>query len=115
MMRKMRVAAIRRRAETCRRHTQNAIHLYLLPEQRIDRPNPVWAADATYIPMARGFGDLVAVLEWYSCRMLSWRLSNNLSVDFCVEAAIANYDAPEIFNTEQGSQSTAARLSGQLQ
>jgi len=83
----------------------------------IDRPNQVWAADVTYIPMARGFVYLVAVIDWFSRRILSWRLSNSLTADFCVEAlveAIARYGRPEIFNTDQGSQFTAMGFVGVL-
>jgi len=118
LMRKMGIAAIYRRANTSRRHPRNAIYPYLLRKLTIDRPNQVWATDVTYIPMARGFVYLVAVLDWYSRRVLSWRLSNSLSADFCVEAleeAIARYGAPEIFTTDQGSQFTAASFIGVLQ
>ena len=83
----------------------------------IDRPNQVWAADVTYIPMERGFVYLVAVIDWFSRKVLSWRVSNSLTADFCVEAleeAIARYGAPEIFNTDQGSQFTAADFIGVL-
>ena len=73
----------------------------------IDRPNQVWCADITYIPMRRGFLYLVAIMDWFSRKVLAWRLSNSMDADFCVEAlkeAIARYGAPEIFNTDQGSQ-----------
>ena len=76
----------------------------------IERPNQVWAADITYIPMKRGFVYLFAVMDWASRRVLSWRLSNTLTTDFCIEAvqeAIHRYGAPEIFNTDQGSQFTS--------
>lgn len=76
----------------------------------IDRPNQVWAADITYIPMARGFVYLVAIMDWHSRRVLSWRLSNTLTPDFCVEAcedALARHGSPEIFNSDQGSQFTS--------
>lgn len=90
---------------------------YLLRHLDIDRPNQVWAADVTYIPLARGFVYLVAVIDWFSRRILSWRLSNSLTADFCVEAleeAIARYGWPEIFNTDQGSQFTAMDFVGVL-
>ncbi|PKN65795.1 MAG: hypothetical protein CVU54_18520 [Deltaproteobacteria bacterium HGW-Deltaproteobacteria-12] len=83
---------------------------YLLREIQITRANHVWCADITYIPMARGFCYLVAVMDWASRMVLAWRLSNTLDSSFCVEAleeAIANYGCPEIFNTDQGSQFTA--------
>ena len=76
----------------------------------IDRPNQVWCADITYIPMRRGFLYLVAIMDWYSRKVLAWRLSNSMDADFCVEAlkeAIARYGAPEIFNSDQGSQFTS--------
>jgi len=110
LMRKMGLEAIYRRANTSRRHPRHPVFPYLLRGLVIDRPNQVWAADVTYIPMARGFVYLVAVIDWYSRRILSWRLSNSLTADFCVEAleeAIARYGRPEIFNTDQGSQFTA--------
>jgi putative transposase len=83
----------------------------------IDRPNQVWAADVTYLPKARGFVYLVAVIDWFSRRILSLRLSNSLTADFCVEAleeAIARYGRPEIFNTDRGSQFTAMDFVGVL-
>ena len=110
LMRRMGLEAIYRRANTSRRHPRHPVFPYLLRGLVIDRPNQVWAADVTYIPMARGFVYLVAVIDWYSRRILSWRLSNSLTADFCVEAleeAIARYGRPEIFNTDQGSQFTA--------
>jgi len=82
---------------------------YRLRGLAITRPNQVWAMDITYIPMARGFVYLAAVLDWHSRRVLAWRVSNSLTPDFCIEAveeAIGNYGAPEIFNTDQGSQFT---------
>jgi putative transposase len=107
LMRKMGIAALYRRSNTSRRHPRHAIYPYLLRKLLIDRPNQVWATDVTYIPMARGFVYLVAVMDWYSRKVLSWRISNSLSADFCVEAleeAITRYGPPEIFNTDQGSQ-----------
>lgn len=76
----------------------------------IDRPNQAWCADITYIPMRRGFLYLVAIMDWHSRKVLSWRLSNSMDADFCVEAlkeAITNYGPPEIFNSDQGSQFTS--------
>ena len=103
LMRKMGIEAIYRRANTSRRHPRHAICPFiLLRNLEINRPNQVWATDVTYIPMARGFVYLVAVLDWFSRRVLSWRVSNSMTADFCVEAleeAISRYGAPEIFNT----------------
>ena len=115
LMRKMGIEAIYRRANTSRRHPRHAIYPYLLRNLIIERPNQVWASDVTYIPMARGFVYLVAVMDWYSRKVLSWRISNSMTADFCVEAleeAIARYGAPEIFNTDQGSQFTASSRGG---
>jgi transposase InsO family protein len=86
LMRKMGIEAIYRRANTSRRHPRHAIYPYLLRNLIIERPNQVWASDVTYIPMARGFVYLVAVMDWYSRKVLSWRISNSMTADFCVEA-----------------------------
>jgi putative transposase len=118
LMRKMGIEALYRRSNTSRRHPRNLIYLYLLRKLVIDRPNQVWATDVTCIPMARGFVYLVAVMDWYSRKVLSWRISNSMTADFCVEAleeAIARYGAPEIFNTDQGSQFTASSFIQVLQ
>jgi putative transposase len=117
LMRRMGIEAIYRRANTSRRHPQHPVFPYLLRNLLIDRPNQVWAADVTYIPMARGFVYLVAIIDWFSRKILSWRVSNSLTADFCVEAleeAIARYGKPEIFNTDQGSQFTATDFIGVL-
>ncbi|MFC1368653.1 MAG: IS3 family transposase [gamma proteobacterium symbiont of Phacoides pectinatus] len=93
------------------------VYHYLLRDLVIDRPNQVWATDITYIPMARGFVYLVAVMDWYSRKVLSWRLSNTLDASFCVDAleeAIETYGSPEIFNTDQGSQFTSEEFTGTL-
>ena len=93
------------------------VYPYLLRDLVIDRPNQVWATDVTYIPMARGFVYLVAVMDWYSRRVLSWRLSNTLDTSFCVEAleeAIDSFGAAEIFNTDQGRQLTSEDFTGVL-
>ncbi len=111
LMRKMGISAIYRRQNTSRRHPAHPVYPYLLRGLVIDRPNQVWATDITYIPMARGFVYLVAVIDVYSRRILAWRISNSLTADFCIEAledAIARYGAPEIMNSDQGSQFTAA-------
>jgi putative transposase len=118
LMRKMGIEAIYRRANTSRRHPRHPVYPYLLRNLAIDRPNQVWATDVTYIPMARGFVYLVAVMDWYSRKVLSWRISNSMTADFCVEAleeAISRYGAPEIFNTDQGSQFTASSFIQVLQ
>jgi len=118
LMRKMGIEALYRRSNTSRRHPRHTIYPYLLRKLVIDRPNQVWATDVTYIPMARGFVYLVAVMDWYSRKVLSWRISNSMTADFCVEAleeAIAKYGAPEIFNTDQGSQFTASSFIQVLQ
>jgi putative transposase len=84
----------------------------------IDRPNQVWCADITYIPMRRGFLYLVAVMDWSTRKVLSWRVSNTMDVEFCIEAleeALARFGRPEIFNTDQGSQFTSPRFTGVLQ
>jgi putative transposase len=118
LMRKLGIEALYRKANTSRRYPGHQIYPYLLRGLRIERPNQVWAMDLTYIPMARGFVYLTAVLDWASRRVLAWRLSNNLGADACVdalEAAIHNYGAPELMNTDQGSQFTGADFIGALQ
>ena len=84
----------------------------------VDRPNQVWCADITYIPMRRGFLYLVAVMDWSTRKVLSWRVSNTMDVEFCIEAleeALARYGRPDIFNSDQGSQFTSPRFTGVLQ
>jgi putative transposase len=93
------------------------IYRYLLRDLTIDRPNQVWAADITYIPIGRGFLYLVAVIDWASRAVLSWRLSNTMDASFCLAAlehALARYGKPEIFNTDQGSQFTSSAFTGVL-
>ncbi|GAB5415726.1 MAG: hypothetical protein Cons2KO_33290 [Congregibacter sp.] len=93
------------------------VYPYLLRNLVIDRPNQVWATDITFIPMARGFVYLVAIIDWYSRKVLSWRVSNTLDASFCVEAleeAMEQYGTPEILNTDQGSQFTSADFTGVL-
>lgn len=111
LMRKMGIEAIYRKANTSRRNQAHRIYPYLLRNLNIDRPNHVWAMDTTYIPMRRGFVYLSAVLDWATRKVLSWRLSNSLTADSCVDAleeAIMKYGAPEIMNTDQGSQFTCS-------
>ncbi len=89
---------------------QHKIYPYLLKGKAINRPNQVWAADITYVPMEKGFGYLVAIMDWHSRKVLSWRLSNTMDADFCVqalEAAIQDHGCPQIFNTDQGAQFTS--------
>jgi putative transposase len=110
LMRKMGIEAIYRRANTSRRHQAHKVYPYLLRGLAIDRPNQVWAMDTSYIPMARGFVYLSVVLDWASRKVLAWRVSNTLTAEPCVEAleeAITRYGAPQIMNTDQGSQFTA--------
>jgi len=117
LMKKMGIEALYRKPNASRRHAAHPIYPYLLGGLKIERPNQVWATDITYIPMRRGFVYLVAIVDWYSRRVLAWRLSNTLSTDFCVDAlleAIARYGAPEVFNTDQGCQFTSADFTGVL-
>ncbi|MGH8441087.1 MAG: IS3 family transposase [Pseudomonas sp.] len=110
LMRRMGITAVYRKPHTSQRHPAHTVYPYLLRNVEITRPNHVWAADITYIPMKRGFVYLFAVLDWASRRVLAWRLSNTLTTDFCIEAvqeAITRYGTPEIFNTDQGCQFTS--------
>ena len=110
LMKKMGIEALYKKPNTSRRDPEHAIYPYLLRNLEINQPNQVWAGDITYIPMKRGFVYLFAVLDWASRRVLSWRLSNTLTTDFCTEAvqeALHRYGKPEIFNTDQGSQFTS--------
>jgi putative transposase len=117
LMRRMGIEAIYRRPNTSKPAAGHKIYPYLLRGLKIDRPNQVWAMDITYIPMARGFVYLAAVLDWFTRRVLAWRVSITMEVDFCVEAveeALATYSKPAIFNTDQGSQFTSAAFTGLL-
>jgi putative transposase len=117
MMRRMCIEAIYRRPNTSKPAPGHKIYPYLLRGLAIERPNHVWAMDITYIPMARGFVYLAAVVDWSTRRVLAWRLSITMEVDFCLEAveeALAKYPGPEIFNTDQGSQFTSAAFTGLL-
>jgi putative transposase len=111
LMRLMGLEAIYQKPNTSQRHPEHKVYPYLLKGLTIDRVNQVWCADITYIPMAKGFVYLVAVMDWFSRRVLSWRLSIGMETDFCVEAleeAMERYGPPEIFNTDQGVQFTSA-------
>ncbi len=110
LMSKMGLSAIYQKPNTSKPHLEHRVYPYLLRNLDIVRPNLVWCADITYIPMRRGFLYLVAVMDWHSRKVLAWRLSNTLDADFCVaalEEALAKYGAPEIFNTDQGGQFTS--------
>ena len=118
LMRRMGIEALYRRPNTSKPAPGHKIYPYLLRDLVIDRPNQVWAMDITYIPMARGFVYLAAVLDWFSRRVLAWRLSITLEAEFCLDAvqeALARHGKPEIFNTDQGSQFTSAAFTGMLQ
>ena len=117
LMRRMGIEAIYRRPNTSKPAPGHKIYPYLLRAVSIDRPNQVWAMDITYIPMARGFVYLAAVVDWFSRRVLAWRVSITMEVEFCLEAveeALARHGRPEIFNTDQGSQFTSADFTGLL-
>ncbi len=118
LMRRMGIAALYRRPRTSIPARGAAIYPYLLAGLAIERPNQVWASDITYLPMAHGFMYLVAILDVASRKVLAFRLSNTLTADFCVEAleeALAKFAAPEIFNTDQGSQFTSEEWTKTLQ
>ena len=117
LMKRMGIEALYRRPNTTKPEPGHKIYPYLLRGLAIERPNQVWAMDITYIPMARGFVYLAAVLDWASRRVLAWRLSITMDAAFCVEAleeAMARYGKPEIFNTDQGTQFTGAAFTGVL-
>jgi putative transposase len=117
LMRKMGIAALSPKPRTTTPAPGHKIYPYLLRDLAIDRPNQVWAADITYIPIGRGFLYLVAIMDWASRAVLSWRLSNTMDASFCVaalEEALARFGKPEIFNTDQGSQFTSAAFTGTL-
>ena len=109
LMRRMGIEAIYRRPKTSTPASENKVYPYLLRGLQIDRANQVWATDITYIPMARGFMYLVCVMDWHSRYVLSWRLSNTMEADFCVDALeeALRRDMPGVFNTDQGSQFTS--------
>jgi len=118
LMKKMGIAAMYRKPRLSKPHPDHRVYPYLLRGLEITRANYVWAADITYLPMARGFCYLVAIMDWASRKVLAWRLSNTLDASFCVEAlqeALAQYGTPEIFNTDQGSQFTSDDFIGVLQ
>lgn len=117
LMRRMGIEAIYRKPNTSRRHPKHPIYPYLLRQLKIDRPNQVWAMDITYIPMAKGFVYLAAVIDWHTRRVLAWRVSISMETSFCIDAveeALHRYGKPEIFNTDQGSQFTSLAFTGLL-
>ena len=117
LMRRMGIEALYRKPNTSRRPPTHTIYPYLLRNRPITAPNQVWAMDITYIPMARGFLYLAAVIDWHSRRVLAWRVSITMETAFCIEAvedAIARHGKPEIFNTDQGSQFTSEAFTGLL-
>jgi len=117
LMRLMGLEAIYQAPRTSTPHPAHRVYPYLLKRMVIDRPNQVWCADITYIPVQRGFLYLVAIMDWATRRVLSWRLSNTMDAGFCVEAlneALGRYGRPEVFNTDQGSQFTSFDFTGAL-
>lgn len=113
LMARMGLAAIYQQPRTTVPHPEHRTYPYLLRGLRIERPDQVWCSDITYIPMRRGFLYLVAVMDWATRKLLSWRLSNTLEAEFCIaalEEALARYGRPDIFNTDQGSQFTSPRF-----
>jgi putative transposase len=117
LMRVMGIQAVYPKPNTSRPHPAHKVYPYLLRNLAIERPNQVWASDITYIQMERGFMFLVVVMDWYSRKILSWRLSNTLESDFCVETlseALGRYGRPDIFNTDQGSQFTGNDFTNML-
>jgi putative transposase len=117
LMRRMGIAALGPKPNTTKPAPGHKIYPYLLRNMTIDRPNQVWAADITYLPIGRGFLYLVAIIDWASRAVLAWRISNTMDTSFCLAAlddALARYGRPEIFNTDQGSQFTSAAFTGAL-
>jgi len=117
LMRQMGLEPVYPKPNTSRPNKQHRIYPYLLKDLTVDRPDQVWCSDITYIRLRRGFCYLSVVMDWYSRAVLSWRLSNTLDSDFCVEAlreALDKYPAPEIFNSDQGAQYTSGDFIGVL-
>jgi putative transposase len=118
LMAKMGLTPIYQRPRTTVQHPEHRTYPYLLRDLAIDRPNQVWCSDITYIPMRRGFLYLVAIMDWATRKVLAWRVSNTMDVEFCLEAleqALTRFGKPDIFNTDQGSQFTSPRFTGVLQ
>ena len=117
LMQQMGINAVYRRPDTSKREPGHRIYPYLLRNLTVDRPNQVWATDITYIPMARGFVYLCAVMDWFARRVLAWRLSNTMAAEFCVETledALARHGKPDIFNSDQGSQFSGSAFTSVL-
>jgi putative transposase len=117
LMREMGLTALYPKRNLSKRNQAHKVYPYLLKGLVIDRPNQVWAADVTYLPMAKGFLYLVAIIDWYSRKVLAWELSNSMDTSFCVDAletALRKYGKPEIFNTDQGSQFTSEAFTSVL-
>ena len=117
LMRQMGIEVLYPKRNLSAANHQHKVYPYLLKGLRIDRQNQVWSTDITYIPMAKGFIYLVAVMDWYSRKVLSWRISTTLDTSFCVDAleeAIERFGRPEIFNTDQGCQFTSEEFTGVL-
>ena len=117
LMKRMRIEALYRRPSTSKPAPGHKIYPYLLRKLAVTRPNQVWATDITYIPMARGFVYLVAIVDWFTRRVLAWRVSISLDSEFCIEAleeALARYGKPAIFNSDQGSQFTSTTFTAVL-
>jgi putative transposase len=117
LMRVMRLEAIYPKPSTSRRHPDHKIYPYLLRDLSITKADQVWATDITYVPMQRGFMYLVAIMDWFSRYVISWRISNTMDVGFCLaclDEALAN-GAPEIFNSDQGAQFTSCEFTGRLE
>lgn len=117
LMRLMGIQAIHPGPKTSKPHPKHKIYPYLLRGLNINRANQAWASDVTYLPMESGFVYLTVIMDWYSRKVLSWRLSNSLDASFCVDAleeAIYRYGAPDIFNTDQGCQYTSEAFTGVL-
>lgn len=118
LMRIMGLQALVPGPHTSTPHPEHKVYPYLLRRLNIDRPNHVWAADITYIPLESGWGYLIAIIDWHSRAVLSWRLSNTMTVDFCIDTlkdALRRHGTPEIFNTDQGAQFTSPEFTGVLQ
>lgn len=117
LLRRMGLEAVFTRPKTSQPHPEYRIYPYLLKDVRIEKPNQVWSSDITYVKLAQGFAYLTAIIDWYSRYVLSWRLSNSLDTIFCVEAleeALNRYIAPDIFNSDQGSQYTSQEFISRL-
>jgi putative transposase len=117
LMRKMGIEALYRKPKLSEPHPGHKVYPYLLRGMEITRANQVWSIDITYIPMAKGFCYLIAIMDWASRRVLSWRLSNTMDTSFCTDAleeAIIRFGKPDIFNTDQGSQFTSEAFTGSL-